>query len=36
MAKNERRMARKPASKFPNLRKQLQKGKSQAKQAKTK
>ncbi len=34
MVKNERRMARKPATKFPNLRKKLQKGKTQSKQAK--
>jgi hypothetical protein len=34
MAKNERRMARKPATKFPNLRKKLQKGKIQPRQAK--
>ena len=34
MAKNERRMPRKPAAKFPNLRKKLQKGKIQSKQAK--
>jgi hypothetical protein len=27
MAKNERRMVRKPATKYPNLRKKLQKGK---------
>jgi hypothetical protein len=36
MAKNERRMARKPATKFPNLRKKLQKGKIQSRQAKKK
>jgi len=36
MAKNERRMARKPATKFPNLRKKLQKAKIQSKQAKKK
>jgi hypothetical protein len=36
MAKNERRMLRKPATKFPNLQKKLQKGKIQAKQAKKK
>ena len=34
-AKNERRMVRKPATKFPNLQKKLQKGKIQAKQVKT-
>jgi hypothetical protein len=34
MAKNERRMVRKPAIKFPNLRQKLQKGKTQAKRAK--
>jgi hypothetical protein len=34
MARNERRTARKPATKFPNLRKKLLKGKIQAKQAK--
>ncbi len=28
MAKNERRTARMPATKFPNLRKKLQKGKT--------
>jgi hypothetical protein len=32
MAKNERRMARKPPTKFPNLRKKLQKAKIQSKQ----
>jgi hypothetical protein len=36
MAKNERRMVRKPATKFPNLRKKLQRGKIQSKQAKRK
>ncbi len=36
MTKNERRMARKPAIKFPNLRKKLQKGKTQSRQAKKK
>jgi hypothetical protein len=36
MAKNERRTARKPATKFPNLRKKLQKGKIQSRQAKKK
>jgi hypothetical protein len=36
MAKSERRMARKPATKFPNLRKRLQKGKVQSRQAKKK
>ena len=36
MAKNERRMVRKPAIKFPNLRKKLQKGKIQPKQGKKK
>ena len=36
MAKTERRMARKPATKFPNLRKKLQKGKIQSRQAKKK
>jgi hypothetical protein len=36
MAKNERRMARKPAAKLPNLRKKLQKGKIQSRQAKKK
>jgi hypothetical protein len=36
MAKNGRRMARKPATKFPNLRKKLQKGKVQSRQAKKK
>ena len=34
MAKSERRMPRKPATKFPNLRKKLQKGKIQARQVK--
>jgi hypothetical protein len=36
MAKNERRMTRKPATKYPNLRKKLQKGKVQSRQAKKK
>jgi hypothetical protein len=36
MVKNERRMARKPATKFSNLRKRLQKGKIQSRQAKKK
>lgn len=36
MAKTERRMARKPATKFPNLRKKLLKGKIQSRQAKKK
>ncbi len=36
MAKNERRMVRKPATKFPNLRKQLQKGKTRSSYAKQK
>ena len=36
VAKNERRMARKPATKFPNLRKKLQKVKNQTRQAKKK
>ena len=36
MAKNARRTARKPATKFPNLRKTLQKGKIQSRQAKKK
>ena len=36
MPKSERRMARKPATKFPNLRKKLQKGKIQSRQAKKK
>jgi hypothetical protein len=34
MARNERRMVRKPAIKFPNLRRKLQKGKDQSKQVK--
>jgi hypothetical protein len=34
MARNERRMARKPATKFPNLRKKSQKGKVRSKQVK--
>ncbi len=33
MAKNERRMVRKPATKYPNLRKKLQKGKLPPRQA---
>jgi hypothetical protein len=36
MARGERRMPRKPATKFPNLRKKLQKGKNQAAQIKKK
>jgi hypothetical protein len=36
MAKNERRMPRKPATKFPNMCKKLLKGKVQAGQAKKK
>jgi hypothetical protein len=36
MARNERRMARKPATKFPNLRKKMQKGKIQSKHVKKK
>jgi hypothetical protein len=36
MAKNERQMARKPATKFPNLRKKLEKSKIQSKQVKKK
>jgi hypothetical protein len=36
MAKKERQVARKPATKFPNLRKKLQKGKLQLKQVKKK
>ena len=36
MAKNERRMVRKPATKFPNLQKKLQKGKDQTRQVKKK
>ena len=36
MAKNERRMPRQPATKFPNLRKKLQKVKNLTRQAKTK
>jgi hypothetical protein len=36
MAKSERRMARKPATKFHNLRKKLQKDKIQSRQAKKK
>jgi hypothetical protein len=34
MARNERRTSRKPATKFPNLRKKLQKGKIRSRQAK--
>jgi hypothetical protein len=36
MGKSEGRMARKPATKFPNLRKKLQKGKTPSRQAKKK
>jgi len=36
MARNEKRMTRKPATKFPNLRKKLQKSKIQSRQAKKK
>jgi hypothetical protein len=36
MVKTERRMARKPATKFPNLRKKLLNGKIQSRQAKKK
>ena len=36
MGKGERQTARKPATKFPNLQKKLQKGKVQAKPAKKK
>jgi len=36
MARSEKGMPRKPATKFPNLRKKLQKGKIQSKQAKKK
>jgi hypothetical protein len=36
MPKNERRMVRKPATKFPNLRKKLLKGKVQSKLVKRK
>lgn len=36
MARNERRMVRKPATKFPNLRKKLQKSKTQSRQVKKK
>ena len=36
MARNERRMVRKPAIKFPNLRKKLLKGRDQSKQLKKK
>jgi len=34
MARSEKRMTRKPATKFPNLRKKLQKSKIQSRQAK--
>jgi len=33
MATNERRMVRKPATKYPNLRKKLQKGRLSPRQA---
>lgn len=36
MAKKERRGARKPATKYPNLRKKLQKGKLRPRQARKK
>jgi hypothetical protein len=36
MAKNEKQMTRKPATKFPSLRKKLAKGKTQAKLLRTK
>lgn len=36
MAKNERRMPRKPATKFPNLRKKMLKDKIQSRQARKK
>ena len=36
MGKNERRMPRIPATKFPNLRKKMQKAKNQTRQAKKK
>jgi hypothetical protein len=36
MAKNERRTARMPATKFPKLQKKLQKGKVRARQVKKK
>jgi hypothetical protein len=36
MAKNDRRMPRKPATKFPNLRKKLQKGKTPSRPVKKK
>jgi hypothetical protein len=36
MARSEKGMPRKPATKFPNLRKKLQKGKVQSKQVKQK
>jgi hypothetical protein len=36
MAKNERRMPRKPATKFPNLRKKMQKGKVESRRVKKK
>jgi hypothetical protein len=34
MTRNEKRLTRKPATKFPNLQKKLQKGKIPAKQVK--
>jgi hypothetical protein len=36
MVKNERRMPRKPATKFPNLRKKMQKGKVESRRVKKK
>lgn len=36
MSRNQRRAPRKPATKFPNLQKKLQKQKAQAKRAKKK
>lgn len=36
MTKNEKRIVRKPATKFPNLQKKLQKSKNQSKQVKKK
>lgn len=36
MARNEKRTVRKPATKFPNLQKKLQKGRILSKQAKKK
>ena len=36
MARSEKRMVRKPASKFSHLQKKLQKGKNQSKQVKKK